>query len=562
MKNNLNEIKEIRYIDLFGGVGGFRLGIERATNNQSKTSRYETKEHSTSDTSESLQRTTTRCVFYSDIDKYSVQTYNKNFKENYEATDIRTIEADSIPDFDMLCGGFPCQAFSIAGKRRGFEDTRGTLFFEVARIIKVKRPKIVFLENVKGLLNHDKGNTFRTIIQTLSELGYDVQWMVLNSKFFGVPQNRERVFIIGSLRGTSRPEILPFGETSGEFDGRNAEKQIASSLQHPGHSGGNYKGMNMVQEPKMIGQLQVEGERRVNECPLEINQFLKKNKGKLTIKEIAEKIGEPSSKVEHYFRTDKSRAIPKPSVWLKLQQVLHFPDTYNKQVSELEKFYVEFEQTRRVYSDDMSPTLNAGQPSIHAVLTPDRENKRQNGRRFKEEGEPSFTLTGQDVHGIAMIGSMQEHSAMMKNCSPALTEAMGKGGGHIPMKVEKSIMDLYNNKEHTDRSPALTEPHHNTLRVKQTPVMSKEDIEEAIKKGHLKREDVKGDVQFDQTKMSIRRLTPIECERLQGFPDNWTEGVSDTQRYKQMGNAVTVNVIQAIAEKLFAKTHEGVKKDE
>ncbi len=152
-----------------------------------------------------------KCVGFSENDKYASELLAKKWPAIKNWGDCTKINPNELPDFDMLCGGFPCQAFSIAGKRRGFEDTRGTLFFEITRIVKAKRPKIVFLENVKGLLNHDKGKTFRTIIQTLSELGYDVQWMVLNSKFFGVPQNRERVFIIGSLRGTSRPEILPFG---------------------------------------------------------------------------------------------------------------------------------------------------------------------------------------------------------------------------------------------------------------------------------------------------------------------------------------------------------------
>jgi len=108
-----------------------------------------------------------------------------------------------------LVGGFPCQSFSIAGKRKGFDDTRGTLFFDIARIVKVKRPRIVFLENVKGLLNHDNGRTFTTIIATLDELGYNAEWQVLNSKHFGVPQNRERVFIVGYLRGECQPEIFP-----------------------------------------------------------------------------------------------------------------------------------------------------------------------------------------------------------------------------------------------------------------------------------------------------------------------------------------------------------------
>jgi len=183
--------EKIRFIDMFGGIGGFRYGLEQA-----------------SDMFE--------CVWYCDIDKYAVQTYNKNFGENYESTDIREVKIEDIPEFDMLCAGFPCQAFSIAGKRRGFEDTRGTLFFEITRIIKSKRPKVLFLENVKGLLNHDKGETFRVIIQTLDELGYDLEWQMLNSKHFGVPQNRERVYIVGYLGEECGQKIFPIKkETEG-----------------------------------------------------------------------------------------------------------------------------------------------------------------------------------------------------------------------------------------------------------------------------------------------------------------------------------------------------------
>ncbi len=364
MKNE--KTKEIKYIDLFGGVGGFRLGIERANNRynysrinktkrklSSKRESFKSKRNNESSIDKSKPTTNVKCIFYSEIDKYAVETYNKNFNENWKANDIRTIEANSIPDFDMLCGGFPCQAFSIAGKRRGFEDTRGTLFFEIARIIKAKRPKIIFLENVKGLLNHNKGETFRVIIQTISELGYDVQWMVLNSKFFGVPQNRERVFIIGSLREEYRPEILPF---------RESYENISQGI-NPG---------------------------------IPTSQSLRAG----------------------YYKGGQGTHINVP-------------------------------QAQRIRTTE-------------GVV--------------------------QTFQGIEMIGSTQRNSAKMENISPALTEAMGKEGGHVPMK--------------------------------------KED-------------------------MKIRRLTPIECERLQGFPDNWTEGVSDTQRYKQMGNAVTVNVIQAIMGRML-----------
>ena len=144
------------------------------------------------------------CAGYYEFDKYAVKTYNKNFKTNWKPTDITKLHASEVPQHDLLCAGFPCQSFSIAGKRKGFEDTRGTLFFDICRIAKHHRTPLLFLENVKGLLSHDEGLTFRTILQTLSELGYSIKWEVLNSKHFGVPQNRERVFIIGHLGGFPR----------------------------------------------------------------------------------------------------------------------------------------------------------------------------------------------------------------------------------------------------------------------------------------------------------------------------------------------------------------------
>ncbi len=255
----------IRYFSMFTGIGGFERGFERASDKVSDGIREREEGHGESETpikslqesNESTQHSRDspsingrqkkfRCIGMSEFDKYSSQVLKHRFPNITNWGDCTKINPRELPDFDMLCGGFPCQAFSIAGKRRGFEDTRGTMFFEIARILEVKRPKIILLENVKGLLNHNKGETFRVILQTLDELGYEIQWMVLNSKFFGVPQNRERVLIVGNLRGTSRSEILPFRQTSDESNKGNSEEQNASSLQHPGHSGGNYKGMNMV----------------------------------------------------------------------------------------------------------------------------------------------------------------------------------------------------------------------------------------------------------------------------------------------------------------------------
>lgn len=163
------------------------------------------------------------CVGFCEIDKFARKSYKAihDTKGEIELHDITTVSDESIRRIgrvDAICGGFPCQAFSIAGNRRGFEDTRGTLFFEICRFASILRPKYLFLENVKGLLNHENGITFETIITTLDELGYDVEWQVLNSKDFGVPQNRERVFIIGHLRGQRTRNIFPIGRNTKQVD--------------------------------------------------------------------------------------------------------------------------------------------------------------------------------------------------------------------------------------------------------------------------------------------------------------------------------------------------------
>ena len=182
----------MKFLDLFAGIGGFRLGMEAAGH---------------------------ECVGFCEIDKFARESYKAihNTKGEIELHDITAVSDDTVRGIgrvDIICGGFPCQAFSVAGKRKGFEDTRGTLFFEIARFASILKPRLLFLENVKGLLNHNGGDTFETILSALDELGYDAEWQVLNSKNFGVPQNRERVFIIGHLRGASTRGVFPFGGES------------------------------------------------------------------------------------------------------------------------------------------------------------------------------------------------------------------------------------------------------------------------------------------------------------------------------------------------------------
>ena len=175
-------IKPMKYLSLFSGIGGFEKGIQQAYElHNTEISRLERERNSQniqeiqSDYQGADGRQFSTCIGYSEINKYAIQIYEKRFPEHKNYGDITALDPATLPDFDFLCGGFPFQAFSIAGKRRGFEDTRGTLFFEIARILRARQPRLFLLENVKGLLSHDNGQTFRTIISTLDELGYDLQ---------------------------------------------------------------------------------------------------------------------------------------------------------------------------------------------------------------------------------------------------------------------------------------------------------------------------------------------------------------------------------------------------
>jgi DNA (cytosine-5)-methyltransferase 1 len=214
----------MNYFSMFSGIGGFELGIQRASDKQLATIKQDWQGrngNTNEDESDVLptSRTSPLCIGYSEIDKYAIKVYERQFNGHTNYGDATKINPSELPDFDLLVGGFPCQAFSIAGKRKGFDDTRGTLFFDIARILAEKRPRHLVLENVKGLLSHDSGKTFQTILGVLSDLGYRVEWQVLNSKDFGVPQNRERIYIIGHLRGECGGQVLPIrqnGEVSPE----------------------------------------------------------------------------------------------------------------------------------------------------------------------------------------------------------------------------------------------------------------------------------------------------------------------------------------------------------
>lgn len=417
----------MKFLDLFAGIGGFRLGMESAGH---------------------------ECVGFCEIDKYARASYKAihNTEGEIELHDITTVSDESIRGFgsvDVICGGFPCQAFSIAGHRRGFEDTRGTLFFEICRFASILRPKYLFLENVRGLLNHDGGATFETIIRTLDGLGYDVEWQVLNSKNFSVPQNRERVFIIGHLRGERTRNIFPL---SGESEQSDCQQ---SKIENIGNVNPSGNGMN----------------------------------------------GEVYS------------------------------------------------------SQGLAPTLTTnkgeGQKIAIPVLTPDRAEKRQNGRRFKTDGEPMFTLTAQDRHGVVVKNEIKKYGTIEPNFndSGVIYETDGiaptlrayQGGNLEPkIRVKEATKQGYAVAEIGD-SVNLSHPNSKTRRGR---------VGKQIANTLLTGEN-QGVVEPD---FRIRKLIPRECWRLQGFPD-WAfnkaqEVNSNSQLYKQAGNSVTVNVIAAIAKEL------------
>lgn len=379
----------MNFLDLFAGIGGFRLGMERAGH---------------------------KCVGYCEIDKYARLSYNAihDTEGEIDYKDITEVTNEEFRKLrgkvDVICGGFPCQAFSIAGNQLGFEDARGTLFYEIARAAEQVKPRYLFLENVRNLLSHDKGKTFARMLKILDELGYDVEWQVLNSKNFGVPQNRERVFIIGHLRGECTYRVFPIRGKDEKFN--------------------------------------TDGE---------INQ------------------------VGNIGKSDNFGGNP---------------------------------QVTRVYDiNGISPTLNTMQgggrePKIVVpVLTPDRVEKRQNGRRFKTNGEPMFTITTQDRHGVLVREATKQ--------------------GYAVADVGDSINFSHPNSK--TRRGRVGKNIANTLLTS----------------------DEQGVVLSDY---KIRKLTPCECWRLQGLPD-WAfdkaqEVNSNSQLYKQAGNSVTVNVIEEIAKRL------------
>lgn len=382
----------MKFVDFFAGIGGIRLGLEQAGH---------------------------ECVGFCEWDKYARTAYKAMYdtEGEWESHDIRTTEPYDIPSADIWTGGFPCQDVSVAGKQRGLQGERSGLFYGIIRLLEGRkeedRPEWIVLENVKNLLSIGNGFDFLRVLSEMAELRYDVSWQLFNSKDYGVPQNRERVFIVGHLGKFGRREVFPIRPTDGENS--RELKEITAAV---GGGGGAKTGLYAVKVVKPYGSTG-------GACGLRI--------------------------------AENKTGIAAPCV---------------------------ARDYKGISRNDGNAVL------VAPVLTPDREKTQQNGRRMKEPGEPSFTLTAQDRHGVAIYQRPRGYN---------------KGGMH-------------------DAAPALSIT--------------------AWQENNLLADGIR-----------IRRLTPREVWRLQGFPDEYFDkakatGISDTQLYKTAGNGVTVNVARAIGKRL------------
>jgi DNA (cytosine-5)-methyltransferase 1 len=456
----------MKFIDFFAGIGGFRRGMELAGH---------------------------ECVGFCEFDKFATASYismhlltdeqrkaledipikkrqKEILKEEYRngewyANDIRRVYAGDIPKADCWCFGFPCQDISVAGKQAGFQGNRSSLFFRVMYLVgqlkEEDKPTFLFIENVKNLLSVNGGWDFARLLIEMEQEGYDAEWQVLNSKDFGVPQNRERCFIIGHLRGRSTSKIFPIEGTDGKnsvslnllgcLNGRNSQRDrvysdngLAPTIStKPG--GNTEPKVSILFDTSYIGQ---DGKARIYEniCPTLTSRDYKEPRSVGVVCNV-----NPSGKG----------------------------------------------MNGNVYdSTGLSPTLTTnkgeGNKIVIPVLTPDRIEKRQNGRRFKENGEPMFTLTGQDRHGVAI---KVKENTLDTSCNQGI---------FVQVSEELVVYAVWYEKY--------------------------------------------------QCYIAIRKLTPKECFRLQGWSDDYFEKAqfvnSDSQLYKQAGNGVTVTVIETIARKM------------
>ncbi len=515
------------------------------------------------------------CVGYSEIDRFAIQCYEQNhnnqeypdamgnFSEpikNYG--DCTKINPNKLPDFDLLTGGFPCQSFSVAGKGQGEQDTRGTLFNDIIRIAEIKKPRYILLENVKGLTTKRHAATFQKILSELQRIGYQVEWKVLNSKEHGIPQNRERVFFVCwnlckmnfiefcNFKFPEKEELEIFlkdileKEVDEKYYLKNKQtkkllstgwkqKEISNTIRSGGRQSLNKKHTWDIVQVGMINQT---CQKRIHNTPKEINEFLREYKLPFTLQQIADKINIPKTQVEHYFRLDKSRAIPSPESWDKLKEFLNFPDTYDKQVTEIYEKEIKFESTRRVYSDKgCSPTISStNADKIIQINNPTHSNNRV----YSDEGVSPSLNTMQGGHRQPFIVASRGRNPENPSDRTA--------GNKVEQRLEPKFDGTSNTISTVQKDNYVGEPA-----IIQRP--------RGFNKGGLKTECPTINSNYWQqnnflfNNCRIRKLSPTECFRLMGFLDDQInlEGLSNTQRYKLAGNGFEINLVSKIFKEMF-----------
>jgi len=418
---------KITQLDLFSGIGGFHLGFERAG---FKVTSY-----------------------FSEIDKHAIAVYKNQFKNSTYVGSVTNLRGADLPKIDLITFGSPCQDFSLAGKRRGMEGERSSLILEAIRLIKECRPRVFIWENVKGTFSSNAGEDFAAILQAFTEIGgYRLEWELLNTSWF-LPQNRERVYLVGyssEVRGDWRG-VFPIAETRGEDNKSSAQK------------------CNESISPTICTNYW----RFANDTPL------------LKVKQIGTKLD--------------SNGGAQP-----------------------------YQQDRVYDSDGLAPALSRDKGDLNLLV----RSATSSGYEIATIGDSVNLSQPNSKTRRGRVGK-QKAQTLETSCNQAVIEPTF-GSKSLNETIEQnnlyegvpSALDLYN-RSARDEAPTLTDPVHNTTRL------------------------------FDGYR--IRKLTPVECERLQGFPDNHTafgdyygvtKPVSNTQRYRQCGNAVTVDVVQAIANKL------------
>lgn len=477
----------VKFIDLFGGIGGFRHGLQQASD------KFE-------------------CVDYIEYDKYAVKSYNEIFKEEHEPRDVTQLSKSEISDHDLLCAGFPCQSFSIAGNRQGTDEARGKLFREIVRIAEAKKPSMLLLENVKGILSQKvvqdgeavegtKGHAFTEVLQALHELGYCLEWQVLNSKHWGVPQNRERVFIVGHLGGEPERKVFPIERKDRRNTGENGQSVTLDTV-HPNRpeigqaervyeNDGLLPALNGGWTPQIQEQEGLNTTEDGDSFCIDSSYWKGTSPGNIGS-------GRRTQIIQNHRNMEIRNHGGESPTLNKKQGGGQLPMVLNHQFRPETRPSVESEGqsggSGLLYNSDYSYAMSSSPHyCVEPVMTPSITNKNQNMKSQVGSSDGSmFTVDGSIQHGVML----------------------------------KKVGD-YGTSNYSFNENAFTLPAN--------PMSDREQM-------------------YKQNKR-IRKLTPRECWRLQGFPDKAFEAAekvnSDTQLYKQAGNAVTVNVIKALGEELI-----------